>query len=706
MPPRNDLQQRSSSGNNDATEEDDSTWKRECADNHSDKTCEPGGRRGQAHGDGAGRAGQEGDLRLGSSLGNAQAATRHPTTTRVNFEDHGEDEFHDIPDEEFYDAVDFPDEDGDHEPQPKAFQAYPTEVFEDEEYENYLYCGGDHLRRDRKPIFWEIYAGEGGLSDAMEKLGDKVRRFDLPDWNFENVADRRRLWKLYVEEAPDVVWIAPPCTLWTPLQTWNKDLDALEVLWTRRRFDHKSHLSMARRLYRGQLKRKKVGVVEHPWTCSAWKTPAFKNLGGHTVDLDQCACGSVLPGDDGLPTPIKKRTCLKVTVEGIVEELNRKCPGDHVHQHVIGSLPGGGSRAKAAGAYQPGFCHALAAALDRAHLGYHGRTCETRDVVDTALLKYANGDDTAEEIARLALSNEDYSYRTLEKVASAIDGQAQREGRRKKDGQLEENEFIFIGGLWQFGGKHGITKGTILYPTVCQYFNAFFRSRGHVGWSSFYLGKNIQTKVHIDCHNLRNTTSKTTSFGDFTGGCLWTSHYDNDDENVSGEDVVQREDRTGRMHHGHYVNTKEIIYEFDARLPRCTEEWTGTRWCLTMYTGRSLPSATQQLRNSLRSHGFPLARKNGKTERQVDDNRPKRGLRRSLWKNAKRMSALATWSILAATSMASTGCDEGLSSTALFELGGMQKTIEAAICFSWNPFRRRTWRHHAASEWPNRPSGL
>ena len=285
----------------------------------------------------------------------------------------------------------------------------------------------------------------------MEKLGYQVRRFDLPEWNFENVADRRRLWKLYVEEAPDVVWVAPPCTLWTPLQTWNKDLDALEVLWTWRRFDYKSHLSMAHRLYRGQLKRRKVGVVEHPWTSSTWRTPAFKNLGGHTVDLDQCAFGSVLPGDDGLPTPIKKRTCLKVTVEDIVRDLSRKRPADHPHQHVVGNLPGGGSRAKAAGAYQPEFCHALAEALDRAHLGHHGTSCETNDVVDAALLKYDNGDDTAEEIARLALSNEDYSYETLEKVANAIDGQAQREGRHKKDGQLEENEFIFIGGRPPWG---------------------------------------------------------------------------------------------------------------------------------------------------------------------------------------------------------------------------------------------------------------
>ena len=72
----------------------------------------------------------------------------------------------------------------------------------------------------------------------MERLGYEVKCFDLPEWNFELLSDRKRLWKLYVEEAPDIVWIAPPCTLWTPLQTWNKDVGALEVLWTRRSYDH------------------------------------------------------------------------------------------------------------------------------------------------------------------------------------------------------------------------------------------------------------------------------------------------------------------------------------------------------------------------------------------------------------------------------------------------------------------------------------
>ena len=431
--------------------------------------------RGQpAHGAGAGRDGQEGDLRFGGEIGNAEAAAWNPSSTGLRTgAPHGEDEiFYDAFDDEYHDALEFPDLGGNHETEPKAFQAYPTEVFEDEEAESYLFCDGDHVRR-------EVYAAKGGLADAMEKLGYKARRFDFPEWKFELLSHRRRLWQLYIEEAPDIVWIAPPCTLWSPLQTWNKDLGALEVLWTRRSYDHRTNLSMTRRLYRGQMKRKKIGVVEHPWTSSAWKTPAFKGLGGHNVDLDQCAFGSTLPNDEGIDTPIQKRTCLKVTYEELVPLLHRKCPGGHVHQHVVGSLPaGGGSRAKAAGAYQPGFCAEIAEALDNVFHEGECITSEIREVVDHVLLEHeADQDNTndAEEAARMALSRNDFSFTTLAKIANRIDAAKHRHRRHKKDGKLADNEFAFIGGLWQFGGKHGITKGTILYPNVCRYLNGFFR---------------------------------------------------------------------------------------------------------------------------------------------------------------------------------------------------------------------------------------
>ena len=393
------------------------------------------------------------------------------------------------------------------------------------------------------------------------------------------------------------------------------------------------------------------------------------------MDLDQCAFGSTLPNDEGVETPIQKRTCLKTTSEELLSMLGRKCPGNHSHQHVIGKTPGGVPRARAAGAYQPGFCSAVAVALDQVFLEGNFTTTEVRELVDHALLDANNVCDEAEEFARLALARNDFSYEVLEKIANRIDLRKHQSARHKKDGKLDTDEFAFIGGLWQFGGKHGITKGTSMYPTVCQYFNAFFCSKGYSGWSSFYLGKNVKTKVHVDCHNMRDTDSVTVSFGQFSGGRLWLADKDG---NIPANDVVLKVDRTGKTLPGKYIHTKEKPTVFDARKPHCTEDWSGTRWCLTMYTGRSLQNASNSLKQSLKSFGFPVAQDKPEQDHNQTVRTPKRSARRTLWRNAKRVSALATWSILAASSMSTTGCDNGTKTTALFEWGGMHKTMEAA----------------------------
>ena len=131
---------------------------------------------------------------------------------------------------------------------------------------------------------------------------------------------------------------------------------------------------------------------------------------------------------------------------------------------------------------------------------------------------------------------------------------------------------------------------------------------------------------------------------------------------------------------------------FDARRPHCTEEWTGTRWCLTMYTGRSLKSTSRSLRTSLRSFGFPITPDKFQ-ETEGDEKRlPKRSKRRTLWKNAKRMSALATWSVLAASSMATTDATMALGLRPCLSLAESKRPSRRLppTTTSSSPSRRRT----------------
>ena len=74
---------------------------------------------------------------------------------------------------------------------------------------------------DRPPVFWEVYSGLGTLSAAMARMGFDVRQFDLPDWNFKRLHDRTAFFDLMDAERPDIVWLAPPCTKWSPLQALN-----------------------------------------------------------------------------------------------------------------------------------------------------------------------------------------------------------------------------------------------------------------------------------------------------------------------------------------------------------------------------------------------------------------------------------------------------------------------------------------------------
>ena len=91
--------------------------------------------------------------------------------------------------------------------------------------------------------FWEVYSGSGNLSAAMAARGFQVRTFDLPDWDFEKPRCCREFLELLDTEMPHVVWLAPPCTKWSPLQNMNvrNDHDR-ELLDATRDYHHHTHL--------------------------------------------------------------------------------------------------------------------------------------------------------------------------------------------------------------------------------------------------------------------------------------------------------------------------------------------------------------------------------------------------------------------------------------------------------------------------------
>ena len=145
-------------------------------------------------------------------------------------------------------------------------------------------------------VFWEVYAGSAGLCKEMDKLGQRVRTFDPPEWDFTEVSYRRKFRQLLEAERPHAVWLAPPCPKWSLLQNLTaRDETRLEILRMERQHQHSSHLKMSRQTFDYQSSVGMVSVVEHPNGSLAWKTPAFKSIGGFPAVLRQCAVGARHP---------------------------------------------------------------------------------------------------------------------------------------------------------------------------------------------------------------------------------------------------------------------------------------------------------------------------------------------------------------------------------------------------------------------------
>ena len=216
--------------------------------------------------------------------------------------------------------------------------------------------------------FWEVYAGQSNLSRAMADLGYEVTTFDLTSgWNFEKAHHRREFFRLLRKVCPDFIWLAPPCTIWSPLQSLTyRTKEQLYALQCERDYQEQVHLKFTDRVFQEQCREDRDAGVERPQRAMSWKTATFQTMvsRGHLAHLDQCAYGAMLPDDQGVMTPIKKPTSLCLTSSTLSDDLSWKCPGGHAHLPIEGSSPGIGNRAKASATYQPVMCQYLTTSID------------------------------------------------------------------------------------------------------------------------------------------------------------------------------------------------------------------------------------------------------------------------------------------------------------------------------------------------------
>jgi len=178
----------------------------------------------------------------------------------------------------------------------------------------------------------------------MQASGYQVKTFDLNNgWDFTIHSNM----KMLRQECPDFVWLAPPCTIWSPLQELTPRTEEQQTaLLCERDYQEHVHLKFTRRVFEEQARDDRDAGVEQPARAKSWKTSTFRQMTnkGWMATLDQCAFGATLPDKDGLHVPIKK------------PHLAR----DHDHLPIEGSSPGVGNIAKASATYQPQMCKEIA----------------------------------------------------------------------------------------------------------------------------------------------------------------------------------------------------------------------------------------------------------------------------------------------------------------------------------------------------------
>ncbi|CAE7414743.1 RE2 [Symbiodinium sp. CCMP2592] len=280
---------------------------------------------------------------------------------------------------------------------------------------------------------------------------------------------------------------------------------------------------------------------------------------------------------------------------------------------------------------------------------------------------------SSEHRARDLLRRKDFSFEACEGLLIDVCEHCQASRKRK----IMDGTCSVAFGAYSHGNHYGVIRRTYQHWYVTKYVNAFMRFHGAKGqWSSVQLCFNCHVGPHKDVHNLGDNW--TISFGDFEGGRLWLEH--NDPTKVP--DAIESREAIladGSKAIGCLVDTRHNMYKFCPKRKHAVEQWTGNRCSIIAYVTRGIGELSRPERDVLRSSGFPLGRSEGACAWEKEhETRPKKSIRKNLWKGARRASSLLTLSLAAASSFISENIPFGKPphQACLFEIGGNELTLD------------------------------
>ena len=222
----------------------------------------------------------------------------------------------------------------------------------------------DAAQEHRKKAFWELYVDRGNLSQEVAQTapGIEVSTFSLPEWDLDKKSTQETFVNLMKRVAPSHLWLAPPCTLWSPTQELNSrdEMKAQELLRKRQKLV-KEQMTFVKQILELAVEIGAYITIEHPERSLMWKTKPFEEMEGYyDVSLDRCRTGLVSRSSDGsVIGPVRKRTRLRTTSLRMAEALDLQCRCLEPHVQMIGRA----KELKGMQNYERGFVKLAAAAI-------------------------------------------------------------------------------------------------------------------------------------------------------------------------------------------------------------------------------------------------------------------------------------------------------------------------------------------------------
>ena len=211
-------------------------------------------------------------------------------------------------------------------------------------------CLKEHAKLLTRPSLIDILevfcSSDSQITHQCQQLGFRARRFDFSKGDLQTPSGRRELFHELIHHRPRHVWIAPSCGPWS---SWshlngNRSLEAWDNLHATRR-EHLSQVALGIVLLRYQRSQGRHLHWEQPRSSMMFKLPYLGEIHHYTVmaDFEMCQAGDLRDPESG--KPIKKSMSVLTTSPSLQALLSRyRCPGNHDHQMLEGSIQVQGQR--------------------------------------------------------------------------------------------------------------------------------------------------------------------------------------------------------------------------------------------------------------------------------------------------------------------------------------------------------------------------